>query len=375
MKFLVNKKALEEHLTLIHSVIPKNPTIPVLENFLFEIKEGKLKVTASDLQITSVTSTDIESKEDGKMAIPASIFLETLRNLPEQMITISLDTKSYMIEVQSSHGRYKLSSENPADFPMPQRPEKSFSIELQKSILQEAIQSTAYAISNDELRPAMTGLFMKISSEGVVFVGTDGHRLTTFTHASVKAKEDVTHTMILPYKVVNMLKALLTKSSSEEIRVEFNPTQALFLFDHVEISCRLIDERFPDYEKVIPTSNNNHITVSREEMLSSLKRVAIYANRSTNQMRLKVTGGELKLIVEDLDFSNEAVEDFSCTHTGEDIEIGFNVRFMIDIFQHMQAEKLCIQVDDPEKAALVLPTKESQESKNLALIMPIMLDN
>ena len=375
MKFLVNVVALREQLTLINSVIPKNPTIPVLENFLFEIKEGRLKVTASDLQITSVTSTDIESKEEGKMAIPASIFLETLRKLPEEIITISLDTESYMIEVQSSKGRYKLSSENPEDFPISQRPEKSFSIELEKSTLQEALQSTTYAISNDELRPAMTGLFVKISSKEIVFVGTDGHRLTTFTHMFTKEQEDVTHTMILPFKVVNMLKALLAKSSSESVHIEFNPTQALFLFEHVELSCRLIDERFPDYEKVIPNSNNNHITISREEMLSSLERVAIYANKSTQQMRFKVSGEQLSLIVEDLDFSNEAKETFSCTHTGEDIEIGFNVRFMIDIFQHMSSEKLCVQVEDPEKAALVLPVEESQETKHLALIMPIMLDN
>ena len=376
MKFLVNTKTLYDQISLTEGAIPKNPMIAILENFLFEINEGNLKVTATDSQITCVTQMPIEAKDNGKIAIPATIFLQTLQGLPEEIITISFDENSYNIEIQASRGRYKLSSENPADFPSHTEVENGFSASIGADVLLKAISRTAYAMSNDELRPAMNGLLMKLGPDGISFVGTDGHRLVTYIQD--QPTHETSHSMIIPRKAVLMLEKMLKKHATESVSIEFNTSLARFQFAHIEMSCRLIDERFPDYEKVIPEGNNNHITLDKAEVLSSLKRAAIYANKSTQQIRVQVKGEKCALIVEDLDFSNEATENLSCTHEGEDIEMGFNVRFLMDVFQHIEESHVRLEVSDPNRAALLVPvaaadTKEVPRDR--ALVMPIMLSN
>ena len=375
MKFLVNTKTLYDQISVSEGVIPKNPMIPILENFLFEIKEGQLSVTATDAQITCITRMPIEAKEDGRMAIPAEKFLQTIQSLPEEIITISFDKKSYNIEIQASAGKYKLSSENPADFPAPQEVENDFSVSLSAEVLLSAISSSSYAMSTDELRPAMNGLLVKLGPEGISFVGTDGHRLATYVEPSLT--QETSHHMIVPRKAIQTLEKVLKKHTEEAIPIRFNPSLAHFQVSNLEMSCRLIDERFPDYEKVIPKENNNHITLNKEEVLASLRRAAIYANKSTQQMRIQVKGEKCVLIVEDLDFSNEANETLSCAHEGEDIEMGFNVRFLTDVFNHIEAPQVRLEVSDPNRAALLVPVSEDpdQPSRSRALVMPIMLNS
>ena len=374
MKFLVNTKTLYDQISVAEGIIPKNPMIPILENFLFEINQGQLSVMATDAQITCVTRMPIEAKEDGRMAIPAGKFLQTLQNLPEEIITISFDEQSYNIEIQATPGKYKLSSENPADFPAPQEVENDFSVSLRAEALLSAISSSSYAMSTDELRPAMNGLLVKLGPEGVSFVGTDGHRLATYVEES--PTHETSHHMIVPRKAVHMLEKILKKYSEETVLIRFNTSLAHFQISNLEMSCRLIDERFPDYEKVIPKENNNHITLNREEVLASLRRAAIYANKSTQQIRIQVKGEKCTLIVEDLDFSNEANETLSCVHEGEDIEMGFNVKFLTDMFTHIEEPQVRLEVSDPNRAALLVPISEQtdQSPRSRALVMPIMLN-
>lgn len=374
MKFLVNTKTLREQLALTEGVVPKNPMIPVLENFLVEISQDNLKVTTSDLQITCITSLPVEAKEEGKMAIPASIFSQTLQNLPEEIITVSFDQESYNIEIQASKGKYKLSSENPNDFPAPPEVENSFHISLSTNLLLQAIKRSAYAMSTDELRPAMNGLLLKIGPDGTIFVVTDGHRLVYYGQHD--ATHDTAHSLLIPRKAIQMIDKVLKKTTAEKIDIQFNPSQALFQIAGVQIFCRLIDERFPDYDKVLPKENNNHIFVDREEILDSLQRVSIYANKSTNQMRIKVTGEKFAIIVEDLDFSNEATEHITCTHEGEDIEMGFNIKFLIEALQNMEEKQVRLELSEPSRAALAIPIFQENEpsKKNVALVMPIMLN-
>ena len=375
MKFLVNTKLLHERLALIEAVIPKNPMIPVLENFLLEIIDGNLQVTVSDLQITCVTSVGVEAKENGKMAIPAHIFMQTLQNLPEEIITVSFDEQSYNVDIQSTKGRYKLSSENPSDFPSSPEIEKSFTVELPVELIHEGISRTAYAMSNDELRPAMNGLLVKLNEKGVTFVGTDGHRLVTY--AKNTPKQDTAHSMIVPRKAVQMLQKVLKKNPDKSVNLQFNPSHACFQIEDVHIMSRLMDEQYPDYEKVVPEGNKNYIVVDRLEILDSLRRTSVYANKSMPQMRISVVGEKFTLIVEDLDFSNEATERISCTHEGEDIEMGFNIRFLIDVFEHITEDKVRLELSDPNRAALATPITEDKKdsAKNMALVMPIMLSN
>ncbi|WOK04883.1 DNA polymerase III subunit beta [Imperialibacter roseus] len=372
MKFIVSSSYLLKQLSAIKGVITTNPVVPILENFLFEITDGTLKVTASDLQTSMITEIEVEAKENGSIAVPAKILLETLSNLPEQPVTISVDEDTYSIEISSDNGRYKLSGENATDFPKVPEVTNGFSVNISSDVLATAINNTFFATSNDELRPAMTGVYIKLDETNTTFVATDGHRLVRYRRVDVAA--DVTNSMIIPRKALNLLKTTLPGENTN-VSVEFNVSNAYFKFDHVKMICRLIDERFPDYDNVIPAENNNIMTIDRLEFLSSMKRIAIYANKTTHQVRIKITGSELMISAEDLDFSNEANERLSCEHDGEDIEIGFNAQFLIQMLSNLESKKISFKLQAANKAGLLVPVDKDENEDLLMLVMPVMLNN
>ena len=372
MKFIVTSSSLLKHLQHINGVITTNPVVPILENFLFEIEKGKLTITASDLQTSMITEMDVEAKESGNIAVPAKILLDTLKNLPEQPVTFSIDEETYSIEISSDNGRYKLSGENATDFPKVPTVSDGFSVEMSTEVLSNAISNTIFATSNDELRPAMTGVYLNIGEDHTIFVATDGHRLIKYSRKDVKA--DTKNAIIIPRKALNLLKNILPSENSE-VSVEYNLSNAFFKFGNVRMICRLIDERYPDYENVIPKDNVNIMTIGRMEFLSSLKRIAIYANKTTNQVKLKITGSELHISAEDLDFSNEANERLSCEHDGEDIVIGFNARFLIEMLSNMESKEVVMKLSEPNRAGLLLPKEMDENEDLLMLVMPVMLNS
>jgi DNA polymerase-3 subunit beta len=371
MKFIVNSAYLLKQLSNINGVITTNPVVPILENFLFELDKGSLTVTASDLQTSMITDLQVESKEKGSIAVPARILLDTLKNLPEQPVTFSIDESTYSIEIISDNGRYKLSGENATDFPKVPSVSNDFSAEISTEVLARAINNTIFATSNDELRPAMTGVYVNLGEKSSTFVSTDGHRLVRYRRADVKSSNG--SSIIIPRKALNLLKATLP-SENTEVSVSFNVSNAYFKFGHIKMICRLIDERFPDYDNVIPTQNNIQMTIERSDLLGALKRISIYANKTTHQVRLKITGSELQISAEDLDFSNEANERLSCEHEGEDIEIGFNAKFLIEMLSNMDSPKIKLTMSAPNKAGVILPAEKDTSEDILMLVMPVMLN-
>lgn len=372
MKFIVSSSYLLKQLSAINGVITTNPVVPILENFLFEISDGTLTITASDLQTSMITELEVEAKEDGSIAIPAKILLETLRNLPEQPVTFSIDGDTYSIEINSDNGRYKLSGENATDFPKVPTVSDGYSVNMSSGVLAQAINNTIYATSNDELRPAMTGVYIKLDETNTTFVATDSHRLIRYRRVDIAA--DMAHSMIVPRKALTLLKATLP-SENTNVNLEFNASNAFFNFNNVKMICRLIDERFPDYDNVIPSDNENSMNINRAALLSSLKRIAIYANKTTHQVRLKITGSELMISAEDLDFSNEANERLSCEHDGEDIEIGFNAKFLIEMLGNLDVEEITLKLNAPNRAGIILPSEQDDNEDILLLVMPVMLNN
>ncbi|GGZ36267.1 DNA polymerase III subunit beta [Echinicola pacifica] len=372
MKFIVSSSALLKQLSGINGVVTTNPVVPILENFLFEIKEGKLTVTASDLQTSMMTEIDVEAKEDGNIAVPARILMETLKNLPEQPVTFSIDHDTYSVEISSDNGRYKLAGENATDFPKIPSVENASSVDMSTDVLSSAINNTIFATSNDELRPAMTGVYINLSSTNTTFVATDGHRLIRYRRVDIAAGEAAS--IIVPRKALNLLKSTLP-SDNVPVTVEFNNSNAYFKFGNIQMICRLIDERYPDYENVIPVDNENNMSIDRVEFLSSLKRIAIYANKTTHQVRLKLTGSELQISAEDLDFSNEANERLSCEHDGEDIEIGFNAKFLVEMLNNLSCKEVTLKFSAPNRAGLIVPSDISENEDILMLVMPVMLNN
>ena len=374
MNFIVSSSYLLKNLNSISGVITSNPVVPILENVLFEIEGGNLLITASDLQTSVMVELQVESKEDGSVAIPAKILIETLKNLPEQPVTFSIDDQNYNIEINSDNGRYKLAGENSADFPKVPGVNDGYSSDINSEILNSAISNTIFSTSTDELRPAMTGVFFKLSSTGCTFVSTDGHRLVKYIRTDIKGDE-VDHDMILPRKSLNLLKSILPTDKSSDIKLDFNASNAYFSFENIKMVYRLIDERYPDYDNVIPSDNSNTVTITKSELLGSLKRISIYANKTTNQVRFKITGSEILISAEDLDFSNEANERISCEHDGDDIEIGFNAKFLIEMLSNIESEKVILKLSEPNRAGLLIPEDINDNEDITMLVMPVMLND
>ena len=374
MNFIVSSSYLLKNLNAISGVITSNPVVPILENVLFEIESGNLLITASDLQTSVIVELQVESKEDGSVAIPAKILIETLTNLPEQPVTFSIDDQNYNIEINSDNGKYKLAGENSADFPKVPTLNDGFSSSIDSVVLNSAISNTIFSTSTDELRPAMTGIFFKLSNSSGTFVSTDGHRLVKYIRTDIKGDE-VDHDMIIPRKSLNLLKSVIPSDKSTDINLEFNASNAFFSFENVKMVCRLIDERYPDYDNVIPNDNSNIVILDRSEILGSLKRISIYANKTTNQVRFKISGSEILISAEDLDFSNEANERISCEHDGDNIEIGFNAKFLIEMLSNIESDKVRFKLSEPNRAGLIVPDNMSENEDITMLVMPVMLND
>ena len=372
MKFIVSSSALLKQLQSINGVVTNNPVVPILENFLFEIEAGKLTITASDLETSMITELPVEARDTGRIAAPARILLDTLKNLPDQPVTFTLDEETYTIEISSANGRYKLAGENAADFPRVPVVKGAAPVEMPSSSLARAINKTIFAVSTDELRPAMTGILVQLADSQITFVATDGHRLLRYRRQDVGAGQ--TANLIIPRKAFNLLKGTLP-SEATPVKIEFNQSNAYFSFNQMRLVCRLIDERYPDYENVIPVSNPNKLIINRAELLNSVRRISIYSNKTTHQVRLRLTGSELVVSAEDLDFSNEAKETLTCQYDGEDMEIGFNARFLLEMLANIDSDEITLELSTPNRAGLLMPTQADENESILMLVMPVMLNN
>ncbi len=372
MKFVVSSTELLKTLSSISGVIAPNPLVPILENFLFELDKTLLTVTASDLQTVMVADLVVDSDETVSVAIPAKLLMETVRSLPEQPISFNINNETFGIEIITSNGRFKIAGENPMDFPKPPQVNRSFNIELDSHILASAINNTLFATSSDDLRPAMTGVYIDINEDSTTFVATDGHRLIRYRREDIKSATPTT--MILPRKALNLIKTSLP-SETVPVITEFSNSNAFFSFKNIKLICRLIDERYPDYENVIPKVNPNSMVIERAKFLSSLKRIAIFSNKTTHQIRLKITSDELTISAEDLDYSNEAVEKIECEYTGEEMEIGFNAKFLAEMLGNISSPSITLQLSMPNRAGLIIPSEKEINGDILMLVMPVMLNS
>ena len=370
MKFIVSSSVLLKNLLNINGVVATNPIVPILENFLFRIEEGTLTVTASDLQTTMTTQIPVDASEGGAIAIPAKLLLDTLRSLPEQPITVNINTDTFGTEILTDNGRFKLSGENPIDFPKIPGVNKNQSVELSSDALLSAVNNTAFATSTDDLRPAMTGVYLQLNEENATFVATDGHRLIRYRRTDIQTSASTS--LIIPRKALTLLKQSLPEGV--DVKVELSQTNASFTFGPTQLICRLIDERFPDYENAIPTNNNNVLTIGRADLLNSLKRIMIYANRTTHQIRLSMKANSLTISAEDLDYANEANEKLLCEYEGEDMEIGFNAKLMAEMLSNLSAKMISLEMSAPNRAGLIIPADKEENEEILMLVMPVMLN-
>lgn len=372
MRFIVSTSVLLKQLQTISGASSTSTVLPILENFLFEIKDNLLTISATDLQTSMVTSLPIEAKEEGRVAMPSKILIDTLKTLPDQPVAFSVDTTTLAIEISAGDGKYKLSGENADDFPKIPVVDNASTVEISSTILSEAINKTIFAVSTDELRPAMAGVYVQLDEKNITFVATDAHRLVRYRRTDIGAEK--TASIILPKKALNLLKSSMPNDDSKVV-MEYNNTNAFFQFGNINLICRLVDERYPDYEAVIPQINPNKLTVDRAQFLNTLRRVVIFANKTTHQVRLKISGSELHISAEDLDFSNEAHERLNCQFEGEDMEIGFNAKFLVEMLSNLTCEEVVLEMSSPNRAGLLLPAIKEDDEDVLMLVMPVMLNN
>lgn len=371
MKFIVSTSTLLKSLQTISGVINSSSVLPILEDFMFEIKGGNLTAFATDLETSMSTELKVESKENGRIAIPARILLDTLKTLPEQPLTFKIDEKTFGVEITSETGRYKLSGENPDDFPKIPQPEAVTEINIPANALSNAIARTLFAVSNDDLRPAMTGVLFQVEQDGMTFVSTDAHKLVKFKRKDVKASKAAQ--FIVPKKALSLLKNALPASDAG-VNVSYNKSNAFFTFENTKLICRLIDANYPDYNAVIPQNNPGKLAISRLEFQNALRRISIYSNKTTYQVVLSLAGSELKISAQDLDFSNEANERLTCTYEGNDMDIAFNARFLIEMLGVLDSADIEIELSTPTRAGVIRPTEKDENEDLLMLVMPVMIN-
>ena len=371
MKFIVNSSTLLKELQKLNGVISSSNTLPILDNFLFEIEDGKIKIIASDLETTMISEITTESSSNGQITIPSKILIDTLKTFSNQPLTFLVDEETKGIEISSENGNYKLAGQDAKEFPKVPELSSSSSFLISSSVLLNAINKTLFASGNDELRPVMSGVFCELSEENITFVATDAHKLVKHTRSKISSNSN--SSFILPKKPLSLLKNNI--DSDSDLNVDFNETNVKFSLDNITLICRLIDGKYPNYDAVIPKDNPNKLVINKDELLNSIKRVSIYASKTTHQIRLKIAGSQLQITSEDLDFANKAEERLTCSYEGEDIEIGFNSRFVIDMLNNIGAEQICLEMSAPNRAGIILPLDGQEENEDtLMLVMPVMLN-
>lgn len=369
MKFIVSSTDLQKALSKTSAVVPTKSTLPILENFLLELEGDELKVTATDLELSLSVTTRLKGSEDGKIAVPARRVLETVRALPETQVTFSADS-SNKVAILTETGQYRLTGESSEEFPSVPQFKGDQQMAMPAEMLRRLIAKTLFAVSTDELRPAMMGVLFQMKRDELCAVSTDGHRLVKLTVQQSplkKGEKDI----VIPGKALN----ILAKSAEESAYTIFlNDSHVMFQFGNTTLISRLIEEKYPNYESVIPKNNDKRMVVNRSDMLASVRRVSLYSSLTTHQIRLSVQEKELKLSAEDIDFGGEAWELMNCQYDQEPLEIGFNAGYMVDVLSHIDTDEAMFLFSSATRAALVQPGSQREQEELLMLIMPVRLN-
>ena len=372
MRFIVSSTYLLKHLQTLGGIINNSNTMPILENFLFQIQQNQLKLSASDQETMMSAVLDIDSGAEGVIAIPAKMLLETLKTFPEQPLTFIIED-NHTLTISSDQGKYTLAYVDGAEFPKAVAIADPSTTTLPGDVLASAINKTLFAAGNDELRPMMNGVFFQLSPEHSTFVATDAHKLVKYRRQDVTASQVAE--FIMPKKPLTLLKNILADSESN-VTIQYNEHNAKFIFDTSELICRLVDGKYPNYDAVIPKENPNVLTVSRNQLLRSVRRVALFSSKTTHQIRLKVAGTELHISAEDVDYSNKAEERLSCSYQGDDMQIGFNARFLTEMLNNLSSDEVSLEMSLPNRAGILIPMDGKEKGEQLTmLVMPVMLNS
>jgi DNA polymerase-3 subunit beta len=375
MKFIVSSLELLNHLQAISRVISNKSTLPILDNFLFDLQGQRLTLTASDLEVTMITSLDIESADgEGLIAMPSRLLLETLKKFPEQPLSFEIDMEKFSIAIVTEKGKFSIVGQNGEDFPeLPGVEEdKVSSLQVPVELLETGINKTLFATADDELRPVMNGILLEISRERVNFVASDSHKLVRYQRLDAHAEIDEA-SFILPKKPAGSLRSILPKEEGD-VTIEFDDKNAIFTLHNYKLICRLVEGNYPTYSAVIPQDNPNKVIIDRSEFSNTLGRVSLFSNQANNLIKLKLENNKMTVSAQDLDFSISAFEHINCQYNGDEMEIGFKSAFLGEILDNLSSEQVILEMSDPSRAGILLPFEKNENEDELMLLMPMMIN-
>ncbi len=374
MKLTLSSAVLANRLITLQKVQNSKNSLQILDCILFDVKDGILTLTASDKDNEMKTRVELdESDMDGRFAINSKTIIDAVKELPEQPITIELDTTTYSVKIIFQNGDYNFTAQNADDFPETQPVEESkAAIHIEAGILADNITRTLFATANEEIRPVMNGVYFDLTPECLAIVATDGHKLVRNKIMSIKSEEPIS--FILPKKPATILKNALAHDESD-VMITFDDLNAEIKFSFGTLSCRLIEGRYPNYSSVIPTNNPCQLTIDRKTMLGSLRRVLPFASESSQLVRLRLTMGQLEISSEDIDFYTSAKETIVCDYASNPMSIGFKGSSLMEILGNLTSEEVTLELADPSRPCLILPTDQPEGQDILMLIMPMLLND
>lgn len=368
MRFNVSSSELVKALSAVSGAVPNKATLPILETILFETEDGRIRLTATDLEISIIEYMDADIEDGGSVAIPARRLIETLRQLPDIPVAFEVDEK-FNIKFRTDKGTYKLVGEDPDEFPEVPNLDEGHTLNTTKDIILKAINKTLFAVSNDDLRPAMMGVYFDIGPDESKFVATDGHRLVKYIKTDLTSEEEIS--FIVPEKALSLVQKAL---HAEECDMQITDDHVQFKSGNTIVITRLINEQYPNYESVIPRENDKRMVISKNQMLSTVKRVSIFSSTTTRQIRLQMHPDKLTIRAEDIDMSSEAKETIACEYGDDEMEIGFNAKYLADVLGNVDDEEVYFEFSTPNRAGIVKPSEEDENEQILMLVMPVMLN-
>ena len=371
MNISVSRGNLYKALQKIINVIPSKTTIDILYNVLLKTEENKIKIIATDLEITQISWCDCDVIEGGSIVLPGKLLADILREMPETQLMLKKESDS-KISLDSSFGQYKISGQDVNDFPSVPSLETEEKVEIKNSYLKRMIEKTIFACSTDNLRPALTGVFCQIYENQMRMVATDGHRLVKISNSDFSSP-NVQREIVIPTRALNLVARNLGEEGSQIITMGKN--HILFSFEDTLIYSRIIGEPYPDYERVIPDNNSRDLQIDRESFIASIKRVSLFSNPISYQVKLNFNNNQMNIYAQDIDFGGEAHETIACMYTSPELDIAYNANYLLDVLRHIDTKEVKFSLESPDGPGLVFPNEKAENEELLMLVMPVRLSS
>ncbi len=374
MRFTLSSTALSSRLNTLSRVINSKNSLPILDDFLFQVGNGQITITASDSEnVMQSTITLDECEGEGEFAVPNRTILDAVKELPEQPLSFEVDTDTFAIKVVYQNGLYNFSGQNAEEYPRTQSmADAATTLTIDSSVLIDNINRSLFATASDELRPVMNGIYFDLTPDALAIVASDGHKLVRNKNFTIKS--DTPASFILPKKPATLLKNVLGKDGGDVV-IKFDDRNAEIHFADGILSCRLIEGRYPNYNSVIPANNPNNATVDRKTLIGALRRVLPFASESSQLIRFHLENGKLELTSEDIDFATSAREQIICEYTGQPLSIGFKGSSLQEILGNLDSDEVIVELADPSRAGIIVPATQPENEDVLMLIMPMLLND